>query len=92
MEDMIPNEKMVITVSHQGYIKRSPLIAYRKQNRGGVGSKGVATKKEDFTKHLFVASAHDVLLIFTTSGYVFWKKVYEVPEGGKNTQGRAIQT
>ena len=91
MEDMIPNEKMVITVSHQGYIKRSPLIAYRKQNRGGVGSKGVATKKEDFTKHLFVASAHDVLLIFTTSGYVFWKKVYEVPEGGKNTQGRAIQ-
>lgn len=91
MEDMIPNEKMVITVSHHGYIKRSPLVAYRKQQRGGVGSKGAATKKEDFTKHLFVASAHDVLLIFTTSGYVFWKKVYEVPEGGKNTQGRAIQ-
>lgn len=91
MEDMIPNEKMVITVSQQGYIKRSPLAAYRKQHRGGVGSKGVATKKEDFTKHLFVASAHDTLLIFTTSGYVFWKKVYEVPEGGKNTQGRAIQ-
>lgn len=91
MEDMIPNEKMVITVSHQGYIKRSPLAAYRKQHRGGVGSKGAASKKEDFTKHLFVASAHDCLLIFTKSGYVYWKKVYEVPEGGKNTQGRAIQ-
>ena len=91
MEDMIPNEKMVITVSHQGYIKRSPLAAYKKQHRGGVGSKGVTTKKEDFTKHIFIASAHDFLLIFTQSGHVYWKKVYEVPEGGKNTQGRAIQ-
>lgn len=91
MEDMIPNERMVITVSHQGYIKRSPLAAYKKQHRGGIGSKGAATKKEDFTKHLFVASAHDCLLIFTKSGYVYWKKVYELPEGGKNTQGRAIQ-
>ena len=91
MEDMIPNEQMVITVSHNGYIKRSPLVAYRKQHRGGVGSIGAASKKEDFTKHLFVASSHDYLLIFTESGYVYWKRVYEVPEGGKNTQGRAIQ-
>lgn len=91
MEDMIPNEKMVITVSHNGYIKRSPLIDYKKQHRGGIGSKGAASKKEDYTKHLFIASAHDYLLIFTKSGQVYWKKVYEVPEGNKNTQGRAIQ-
>ncbi len=91
MEDMIPNDPMVITMSNQGYIKRSPLIEYRTQGRGGVGARGVSTKKDDFTSDLFMASAHDYLLIFTEFGKVFWKKVYAIPEGGKATQGRAIQ-
>lgn len=91
IEDIIPNEPMVITVSHQGYIKRSPLDAYKTQHRGGVGSKGVTTKKGDFTTNVFIANAHDYLLIFTQAGKVFWKKVHEVPEGEKTTQGRAIQ-
>lgn len=91
IEDIIPNEPMVITVSHQGYIKRSALDAYKTQHRGGVGSKGVTTKKGDFTTNVFVAHAHDYLLIFTQAGKVFWKKVHEVSEGEKATQGRAIQ-
>ncbi len=91
MEDMIPNESMVITVSNQGYIKRSPLIEYRTQGRGGVGARGVSTKKDDFTSDLFIASAHDYLLVFTEFGKVYWKKVYAIPEGSKTSQGRAIQ-
>ena len=90
-EDMIPDEPMLITISHQGYIKRTPLTEYRTQGRGGVGSRGVATKEDDFTEYLFVASAHNYLLIFTEFGKVFWKKVYELPEGSKVSKGRAIQ-
>ncbi|MGB3619309.1 MAG: DNA gyrase subunit A [Catalinimonas sp.] len=91
IEDMIADEDMVITISHLGYIKRTPLAEYRTQGRGGVGSRGVGTKTDDFTEHLFVASAHNYLLIFTEAGRVFWVRVYEVPEGSKTAQGRAIQ-
>jgi len=91
VEDMIPNEEMVITISNQGYVKRTLLSEYRTQGRGGVGSKGVSTKEDDFTEHLFIAHAHHYLLIFTALGKVFWKKVYEIPEGSKTSKGRAIQ-
>ncbi len=91
VEDMIPNEEMVITISNQGYVKRTLLSEYRTQGRGGVGSKGVSTKEDDFTEHLFIAHAHHYLLIFTALGKVFWKKVYEIPEGNKTSKGRAIQ-
>jgi DNA gyrase subunit A len=90
-EDMIADEQVVITISHKGYIKRTPLSEYRVQGRGGVGSRGVTTKEDDFTEHLFVATNHNYLLIFTESGKVFWIKVYEIPEGSKTAQGRAIQ-
>jgi DNA gyrase subunit A len=90
-EDMIPNEDMVITISNQGYVKRTLLTEYRTQGRGGVGSRGVATKQDDFTEHLFIAQAHNYLLIFTDLGKVYWKKVYEIPEGSKTSKGRAIQ-
>lgn len=90
-EDMIPDEEMVLTISHEGYIKRTALKEYRTQGRGGVGSKGATTKDSDFTEHLFVATNHNYLLIFTESGKVFWKKVWQIPEGGKATKGRAIQ-
>ena len=91
IEDMIPNEEMVITISHQGYIKRTQSSEYRTQGRGGIGSKGVITKDDDFTEYLFIAYAHDYLLIFTEFGKVFWKKVYQIPEGVKASKGRAIQ-
>ena len=91
MEDMIPNEEMVITISSQGYVKRTSLSEYRTQGRGGIGSKAVTTKDDDFTEHLFVAQAHNYLLIFTALGQVYWKKVYEIPEGTKTSKGRAIQ-
>jgi len=90
-EDMIPNEEMVITISNQGYIKRTSLSEYRTQGRGGTGSRGVTTKEDDFTEHLFIAHAHNYLLIFTETGKVYWKKVYEIPEGNKTSKGRAIQ-
>ena len=90
-EDMIPNEEMVITISHEGYIKRTPLTEYRTQSRGGVGSRGAGSKDNDFTEHLFAARAHNYLLIFTEFGKVFWKKVYAIPEGSKTSKGRAIQ-
>ncbi|MEO9873170.1 DNA gyrase subunit A [Ekhidna sp.] len=90
-EDMIPDEDMVITISHQGYIKRTPLVEYRTQGRGGVGSRAATSKDDDFTEHLFVASAHNYLLIFTEFGKVFWKKVWELPEGSKAAKGRPIQ-
>ncbi|WP_299254734.1 DNA gyrase subunit A [uncultured Cytophaga sp.] len=91
IEDMIPEEQMVITISHEGYLKRTALTEYRTQGRGGVGSKGAGSKESDYTEHLFVASTHNYLLFFTEFGKVFWLKVYEIPEGGKTTKGRAIQ-
>lgn len=89
-EDLIPQEDVVITVSHQGYVKRNSLDEYRTQNRGGVGSRGIS-KGDDFTTHIFVASTHDYLLIFTHSGQVYWIKGYQIPEAGKTAKGRAIQ-
>ncbi|MBD2768399.1 DNA gyrase subunit A [Hymenobacter sp. BT664] len=90
-EDMIADEAMVITISREGYIKRTSLDEYRAQGRGGMGSRGAVTKKDDFTEHLFVATTHEYLLFFTELGRVFWLKVYEVPEGGKATKGLPIQ-
>ncbi len=91
LEDMIADEQMVLTISHEGYIKRTPLTEYRTQGRGGVGSKGAGSKETDFTEHLFVANTHSVLLIFTDAGRVYWLKVYEIPEAGKTAKGRALQ-
>ncbi|MBL7872617.1 MAG: DNA gyrase subunit A [Cyclobacteriaceae bacterium] len=91
LEDMIPNEEMVIIISNQGYIKRTSLSEYRTQGRGGIGSKAAGSKEDDFTENLFVAQAHNYLLIFTEFGKVYWKKVYEIPEGNKTSKGRAIQ-
>jgi len=90
-EDMIADEAMVITVSRAGYIKRTNLDEYRAQGRGGMGSRGATSKKDDFTEHLFIATTHEYLLFFTELGRVFWLKVYEVPEGGKATKGLPIQ-
>ncbi|MDD9139915.1 MAG: DNA gyrase subunit A [Candidatus Cardinium sp.] len=91
VEDMIPDNEMVIMVSNQGYIKKTPLADYRVQGRGGIGAKGVLTKKDDFTEHLFIATAHQYLLIFTKYGKIYWVRVYTIPENKKNTQGKAIQ-
>lgn len=91
IEDMISDDEMVITISHQGYIKRTPLTEYRVQTRGGVGSKATAVKDNDFTEHLFVATMHNSLLIFTNSGRMFWVRVYELPEGNKTAKGRPLQ-
>jgi DNA gyrase subunit A len=91
LEDIIADEDMVITITHEGYIKRTPLSEYRIQNRGGVGSRAAGVKDSDFTEHLFVASMHNYLLIFTQSGKMFWIKVYELPEGNKTAKGRPIQ-
>lgn len=91
IEDMIADEDMVITISHLGYVKRTPLTEYRTQNRGGRGSKGSATRDEDFVNHLLVASMHNYMLFFTDQGRCFWLKVYEIPEGTKGSKGRPIQ-
>ncbi len=91
IEDMIPDSKVVVTISHAGYIKRTNLDEYKVQNRGGRGQKGVATRNEDFLEHLFVATNHQYMLFFTKKGKVFWMRVYEIPEGGKTSKGRAIQ-
>lgn len=91
VEDMIPNEEMVITISNEGYIKRTSLTEFRTQGRGGVGSRGASSKSNDYTEHLFTAFTHNYLLIFTEFGKVYWKKVWGIPEGGKTTKGRAIQ-
>ena len=91
IEDMIPNSKVVVTISHAGYIKRTNLDEYKVQNRGGRGQKGVTTRNEDFLEHLFVGTNHQHMLFFTQKGKVFWMRVFEIPEGGKNTKGRAIQ-
>ena len=81
----------MITISHQGYIKRTPLTEYRTQGRGGVGARGAGSKDDDFTEHLFTAFTHNYLLIFTEFGKVYWKKVWAIPEGSKVAKGRAIQ-
>lgn len=91
IEDMIPNEQVVITISHAGYIKRTPLTEYRTQNRGGVGQKASTTRNEDFLEHLFVGTNHQYMLFFTQKGKCFWMRVYEIPEGSKTSKGRAIQ-
>jgi len=91
IEDTIPDDDVVITISHAGYIKRTNLTEYRTQNRGGRGSKGSSTRDEDFLEHLFVASMHDYMLFFTEKGRVFWLRVFEIPEGSRTTKGRAIQ-
>ena len=90
MEDLIAEEDMVVTVSHNGYIKRNPISLYRAQRRGGKGLTGVKPKEEDFVEHLFVASSHDYFLFFTNKGRVYWKKVHEIPEGGRMSRGKAI--
>lgn len=90
-EDFYADEDVVITISHLGYIKRTPLTEYRLQGRGGVGTKGVAARDEDFIEHLFVASMHNTMLFFTENGKCYWLKVYEIPEGAKSSKGRAIQ-
>ncbi|MCC1484553.1 DNA gyrase subunit A [Winogradskyella immobilis] len=91
IEDMIPDEKVVITISHAGYIKRTSLTEYKTQNRGGVGQKASTTRNEDFLEHLFVGTNHQYMLFFTQKGKCFWMRVYEIPEGAKTSKGRAIQ-
>jgi len=91
IEDLIPNEEVVVTISHAGYIKRTSLAEYKVQNRGGMGSKGSATRDKDFLEELFVATNHNYLLIFTEKGKCFWMRVFEIPEGSKTGKGRAIQ-
>jgi DNA gyrase subunit A len=91
MEDIIPDEPVVVTISHLGYIKRTPLTEYRQQKRGGRGSRGSTTRQEDFLEHLFVVTNHNYMLFFTQKGKVFWMRVYEIPEGSKTSKGRAIQ-
>ena len=91
MEDMIPDEQVVITISHAGYIKRTPLSEYKTQNRGGVGQKASSTRNEDFLEHLFVGTNHQYMLFFTQKGKCFWMRVFEIPEGSRTSKGRAIQ-
>jgi DNA gyrase subunit A len=91
MEDMIADENVVITISHMGYIKRTNLDEFRAQGRGGKGSKGSNTRDEDFIEHMFIASTHNYLLLFTEKGQCYWLRAYEVPEGNKQSKGRAIQ-
>jgi DNA gyrase subunit A len=90
-EDFYADEDMVITISHLGYIKRTPVTEFKTQHRGGVGSKGSTTRDEDFLEHMFIASMHNTMLFFTAGGKCFWLKVYQIPEGTKNSKGRAIQ-
>ena len=90
-EDFYADEDMVITISHMGYIKRTPLAEYRTQNRGGIGVKGSATRDEDFIEHIYVASMHNTMMFFTEKGRCYWLKVYEIPEGTRSSKGRAIQ-
>ena len=91
IEDMIPDEQVVITISHAGYIKRTPLTEYKTQNRGGVGQKASSTRNEDFLEHLFVGTNHQYMLFFTQKGKCFWMRVFEIPEGSRTSKGRAIQ-
>jgi len=91
IEDMIPDEQVVITISHAGYIKRTPLANYKTQHRGGVGQKASATRNEDFLEHLFVGTNHQYMLFFTQKGQCYWLRVFEIPEGSRTSKGRAIQ-
>ena len=90
-EDMIPDDKVVVTISHAGYIKRTPLVEYKIQNRGGVGQKGSTTRNEDFLEHMFVGTNHQYMLCFTPNGRCCWMRIFEIPEGSKTSKGRAIQ-
>lgn len=90
-EDFYADDEMIITISHLGYIKRTPLSEFRAQNRGGVGAKGSETREEDFIEYIYPASMHNYMLFFTQKGKCYWLKVYEIPEGCKNSKGRAIQ-
>ncbi|MCX6309936.1 MAG: DNA gyrase subunit A, partial [Bacteroidia bacterium] len=90
-EDFYADDEMIITISHLGYIKRTPLSEFRSQNRGGVGSKGSETRDEDFVEYIYPASMHNTIMFFTSKGKCYWLKVYEIPEGTKNSKGRAIQ-
>ena len=90
-EDMIPDDKVVVTISHAGYVKRTPLVEYKIQNRGGVGQKGSTTRNEDFLEHMFVGTNHQYMLFFTQKGRCFWMRIFEIPEGSKTSKGRAIQ-
>ena len=90
-EDFYADDEMVITISHMGYIKRTPLTEFRRQNRGGMGAKGGSTREEDFIEHLYVATMHNTMLFFTAKGKCYWLKVYEIPEGSRTSKGRAIQ-
>lgn len=91
MEDLIPDDEVVITISHLGYVKRTSLSEYRTQNRGGRGSRGVAKRQEDFVEYIFMATNHNFLLLFTEQGRCFWLRIFEIPEGEKTSKGRAIQ-
>lgn len=91
IEDLIPDEEMVLTISHMGYIKRTSLSEYRKQSRGGVGNRGATTRDEDFLEYMFIATNHQYMLFFTEKGKCFWMRVFEIPEGSKTSKGRAIQ-
>jgi len=91
IEDMIPDSEVVITISHAGYIKRTALTEYKKQNRGGVGAKAASTRDQDFIEHVFVATNHQYMLLFTEQGRCFWMRVFEIPEGTRQSKGRAIQ-
>jgi DNA gyrase subunit A len=91
IEDTIADETVVITISHMGYMKRTPLTEYRRQSRGGRGARGSDIRDEDFLEHLYIATAHNYMLFFTEKGKCFWLRVYEIPEGGKTSKGRAIQ-
>lgn len=91
IEDLIPDDEMVLTISHAGYIKRTPLSEYRKQSRGGIGNRGATTRDEDFLEYLVVATSHQYMLFFTEKGKCYWMRVFEIPEGSKTSKGRAIQ-
>ena len=90
LEDLIADEQVAVTVSHSGYMKRTPISTYRQQRRGGTGRKGMSTREEDFVENLFVASTHDYILVFTNNGRVYWLKVYEIPELSAAGKGKAI--
>ncbi len=90
MEDIIAEEDVVVTISHNGFIKRFPVSGYRKQGRGGRGVTGAGTKDEDFIEHMFIASTHQYILFFTDRGKVYWLKVHEIPEGGRAARGRSV--
>jgi DNA gyrase subunit A len=90
-EDFYADDEMVITISHMGYIKRTPLTEFRRQNRGGTGAKGGTTRDEDFIEHLYIATMHNTMLFFTSNGKCYWLKVYSIPEGSRTSKGRAMQ-